>query len=356
LEDRLVLSSVYFVSDSAGEIFRVDPQTGTAAFQCATNVGPLYDIAASPSGAMYGASQNGNLYQINLNTGAATLVGSFHDNHGQAVFVNGLEFNKDGTLYASGNNVIYRVSAQNAACQAIVIMNQSYQSAGDLAFDGSGNVFLTTANAVIVEANLTSGNWLPMGTLQYSDFYGLAMSPDGQLYGFRSTGDVYLLNNFGQYGSIKYVSTLDSSVISAQVDGATMSFGGPTPPPASAAVTELTMGYTYGVYAYAYGSHSQYALYAYVFGYWAQYFAQQGAADHTATDWYNAYIYGHYAAVYAYLDAVTTGDVFGSYAYSWDSAGDNDASACFAYYQSNSSVAAFLAGSDTHHEGGTVTL
>jgi streptogramin lyase len=197
----------YYIDDDWGNIFSVDPTTGNAVYRCTTNQ-IMNDIAFSPTGVLYGAGSDGSLYKININTGQTTWIG-FLMAGGQSVYVNGLEFNKDGTLYASGYSTIYKVNPMSGACQAVVALAPQYQSAGDMAFDASGNVYLTTWNGSLIDASLTTHAWHVVGGsghLQFGDFYGLSMAPNGQLYGYRSTGDVYQINP--STGAEKLIATV----------------------------------------------------------------------------------------------------------------------------------------------------
>jgi hypothetical protein len=78
-----------------------------------------------------------------------------------------------------------------------------------MAFDASGNVYLTTWNGSLIDASLTTHAWHVVGgsgRLQFGDFYGLSMGPNGQLFGYRSTGDVYQINP--KTGAEKVIATV----------------------------------------------------------------------------------------------------------------------------------------------------
>jgi N-acetylneuraminic acid mutarotase len=96
----------------------LNPWTGTSTLVGATGVtGPITGLAYhQPSGTMYGIGTGGcyaikNLYQINLNTGLATVVGMLPFEAGS------LEFGPDGNLYAGGTGqwggLLYRIDRNN---------------------------------------------------------------------------------------------------------------------------------------------------------------------------------------------------------------------------------------------------
>jgi hypothetical protein len=84
----------------------------------------------------------------------------------------------------------------------------------------------------------------------------------------------------------------------------------PTVPFEWPALNYAEAGYTYGYYAYAYGSHSADAYDAYVYGYYAYTYAQKAASTHSAADWGSAAAYADAAERYAYADYASTGDAY----------------------------------------------
>ncbi len=143
----------------------------------------LTDIARTSTGAMFGVDVN-NLYSINPNTGAATLIGSLGVSGMNALVGNGA-----GLLAASNSSTsIYSINTSTGAATALS-GTLGFPSMGDLAFH-RGSLYAAVQNGPfsdLVRVTL-SGNSFTATNLGHvtseNDLFGLAKGADNNLYGF----------------------------------------------------------------------------------------------------------------------------------------------------------------------------
>jgi hypothetical protein len=200
LEGRSLMSATLFCSDSTGELFKLNPSTGGKSLVGQMPV-VMYDIAFNKSGQLFGVDSSSTLYKINSSTAQVTRVGSVGG------FVNGLTFAPDGKLYGSGYNHLYTINTTTGRGTVFGNFAGSINSAGDLAFDGKGNLYLTTTTDKLVRINLSSHSYTTVGSTGFHEVYGLAYM-NGKLYGMSNyseqdfeinttTGHGTLAHNFG---------------------------------------------------------------------------------------------------------------------------------------------------------------
>ncbi|MFO0843787.1 MAG: PQQ-binding-like beta-propeller repeat protein [Gemmataceae bacterium] len=209
--------TTYF-TDRRGGLFTVDVATGRT-----TSLGSvglvLFDLAMSPSGQLYGVNSSGRLYLVSGlgSSPRAELVASLTDSRGRSVFANALEFRSDGRLFAAGYNGVYEVNPTSGACTLLFGLPNNDNSAGDLVFDPTGNLYVTTTGGYLARRDAATGAVTRMST-GLTDLYGLVWR-DGALYAFADgTGGVYRIT-FG--GAVTRVSTLATG---PGAHGATQSF------------------------------------------------------------------------------------------------------------------------------------
>lgn len=161
------------------ELIAVDVATGDAVL-VGTFEPDLYDIAFSPLGELYGVTRR-DLYRVNTETGAATLVGAF--DLGSTVGINALTFDSEGTLFAASSQRgnLYQIDTANG--DGSLIGPLGVGSAGDVTFDRLGRLVLTTSTNRLYEINTDTGAATLIGPLNISGVYGVARAPNGQLYG-----------------------------------------------------------------------------------------------------------------------------------------------------------------------------
>ena len=120
-------------------VFLRGPLTGTS-----VTIGPittlpgtvsLSDLAVSASGTLYGIDFGSDLYRIDPATGDATDIGP------TGYAVNGLVVSPTGTIYASGNDCLITIDPTTGA--GTLVGSPQYTSSGDLAFDASGDLYMT---------------------------------------------------------------------------------------------------------------------------------------------------------------------------------------------------------------------
>jgi len=193
LESRTLLSAAptLWADDAAGRLFTVNVASG-AVHVIGQMPADMYDIAYDAKGNLYGvdgASGVSNLWKINPANGSAQEIGSL------GASVNSLVFSDSGTLYAAGS-ALYTINTATGHATMVGTANLSgYASAGDLAFDASGNLDLSASNGDLVRINTTTGAASLIGAMGFDEVYGLAEGPDGVLYGMaNSTSQIFSIN------------------------------------------------------------------------------------------------------------------------------------------------------------------
>ncbi|MEJ7616635.1 MAG: hypothetical protein WKF30_06625 [Pyrinomonadaceae bacterium] len=84
-----------------GTVVRIDERTASSSVVGESGVGPLLSLVRDRSGTFF-ATSNFNLYTIDLNTAAATLLAPISYT-GEFSIISGLAFSPSGTLYAMGS-------------------------------------------------------------------------------------------------------------------------------------------------------------------------------------------------------------------------------------------------------------
>lgn len=174
-------------SDSSGNIYTVDIGTGAATL-IGNNGIAMTDIAFDASGNLFGITF-GQLYSINPTTAAASLIGTV-SNAGSSM--NSLVFDTSGTLWAASSTNIITINTVSAA--GTILAAGSYASAGDLAFDSAGNLLLTTTAGNLTKINQTTGAITTIGSISDIDVYGFGRDSAGNMYGIRSNNAILSMN------------------------------------------------------------------------------------------------------------------------------------------------------------------
>jgi hypothetical protein len=140
----------------------------------------LFDLAIDPTtGRFYGVSPDGDLYELNPDTGHATSVGFTG-----RFDLNALEFDGNGQAWAWGGGDLYRVDKEAAVADRVG--STGFLSGGDLAFDTNGTFYGTTDNQLIrIDKNTGAGTLI--GALGFSGAFGLEADSDGTLYAGRGS-------------------------------------------------------------------------------------------------------------------------------------------------------------------------
>ena len=184
-----------YLDDSLGNLWAGDPTTALYTLVGNSGItGGFTDIGFA-AGVLYGLDSGGNLYSVNTSTAAPTLIGNTGITDGSLV---GLSDSTSGLLIAGGNGNIFTVNTGTAALTPGT-PGGAYQTAGDLDFDGSGNLWLTSttpaADTLYQVDPVTGAILYNAGTLPFANVFGVAYdSENGTLYGFEVGGTQFDIN------------------------------------------------------------------------------------------------------------------------------------------------------------------
>jgi uncharacterized protein (TIGR03437 family) len=178
---------------SDGRLYSIVPATGAT-----TLIGVLptvmSDIAAY-NGSLYGISYSipSVLYEINPSTAAGTAIGG-----GTGANLNALVFSSNGTQYAAGADSLYTINTSTGIAALVGSGGGSgtYLSSGDLEFDSTGKLYLTSAGFSgdqLFSLDPATGQGTLIGSVDFSGVLGLAYY-GGIAYGFTSGGQVITIN------------------------------------------------------------------------------------------------------------------------------------------------------------------
>ncbi|MCP4589501.1 MAG: hypothetical protein GY842_02025 [bacterium] len=177
-----------YVNDSANRLLTVDVATGHVE-RLGTTGAQFTDIAFSLEERLYGVTRT-YLYEIDPANGRSTLIGRHgFGEPGHSYGIDSLTFASDNTLYAAGSNVLIRIDTDTGAGTAVGTLS-GYSSAGDMAADAQGRLFLTSDAGMLLEVNRDGSGAMPIGSLPYTDIYAFAGTAGGVLYGIRSTNEI----------------------------------------------------------------------------------------------------------------------------------------------------------------------
>ncbi len=177
-----------YVADSANHLVTVDVTTGEVVLLSGT-LAQFTDIAFGPGDELFGVTSR-YLYQIDPLSGWSTLIGNHgFGEPGHAYGIDALTFGPDGTLFGAGNDVLIAINTLTG--QGTLLGDLSgYLSAGDIAADNEGRLFLTTDVGVLVEVMPDGSGATAVGNLPYDDIYAFAGNADGELFGVRATNEI----------------------------------------------------------------------------------------------------------------------------------------------------------------------
>ncbi|MCT7964089.1 S8 family serine peptidase [Laspinema sp. D1] len=174
---------ILYLSNSAGQILRLDTETGE---QRQVYQGLSFtDLAVAPSGKLYGSTFT-TLSAIDPATGRETGVGRFPP--GQSI--NALTFSPDGKLYGADSKTgkLFLIAPDTG--KTVEIGSLGGPSSGDLLFNGSHQILATVKNGnrdQLVSVDITTGQSEIIGNLGFQNVYGLALL-DGVLTAFTADG------------------------------------------------------------------------------------------------------------------------------------------------------------------------
>lgn len=207
------------IGTSSGELWDHDVSSNTPNFIGFTGV--MFDIALDPvTNFLYGIKGNGYLYLIDQTNGNTTQIGDTDK------FINGLTFDQNGVLFASGDNNLYTINVSSAV--ATLMGSDGYQSSGDIAFDDSGSLYLssmgTSSDSLwLLDPNTGLGTLL--GSTGYNNVYGLNYA-NNILYGFTESGYTISLSTVD--GSGTFLNNNDLFTYGADGVGGVINVNEPT--------------------------------------------------------------------------------------------------------------------------------
>ncbi|MDX2463530.1 MAG: PEP-CTERM sorting domain-containing protein [Porticoccus sp.] len=177
-----------FIGDGSGNLYDLDVSTNTSTLIGNSGV-TMFDIALDPiSGTLYGVTGGGSLMSIDTTNASTTLIGS-------TASVNGLTFDSSGVLYGTGGSSLVSIDTSTGAFS--LLGNTGYTSSGDIAFDSSGNLFLSATGGdqlIDITSTLLGGSGSLIGNIGFSGVYGLNFDSFDTLYGFTSAGSTLTID------------------------------------------------------------------------------------------------------------------------------------------------------------------
>ncbi len=186
-----------------GDLYDLDVTTNASTL-LGNSGSTMYDIALDPtSSVLYGVAGGISLVSIDKTNGATSSIGAL------GAFINGLTFDSAGTLYGTGGTGLYTIDLVSGS--ATLIGNTGFTSAGDIAFDSSGNLFLsangTGGGDQLVSLNTTTGAGSLIGNIGVSSVFGLNFS-GSTLYGFTESGQTYNIDTMTGVGTFVANNTI----------------------------------------------------------------------------------------------------------------------------------------------------
>lgn len=178
------------------------------------NGGMLYGTAPFVPGT------NANLYQINEQTGAATLIGST----GFAE-IGGLAFNSAGVLYGYTPGALYTINTSTGAATRVGLLGMNAPEGGLAFHPGSGTLYAVSSTLAdtLLTINPSTGVATTVGPLGSAgrDTSGLAFSGAGILYGvaFRDGSADQLITIDTTSGAASLIGPLGTNVTTPTVGG-----------------------------------------------------------------------------------------------------------------------------------------
>ena len=176
-------------TNSGGELIKIDALTGVA-----TQIGPNLGITAiglayNPNTGTAYTRDFGNLYTVDLATGAKALVGA------SGSFITGLTFDSTYTNLFSvgqGDGNLYRVNPLTGA--ATLVGNMSISTPLDLSTNSLGQVVVGDISGAVYSVNTTTGASSFLASVGFDGLTAIAFDPSDNLYGVTITGDLLVRN------------------------------------------------------------------------------------------------------------------------------------------------------------------
>ena len=167
-------------------LYTTDVTTGASTLVGDFNtVHTSFDIALNRSGQMYSVADNSTLYRVDKTNAQSTLIGVAGE------FINGLAFDQNNVLYGSGGSSLYTIDVLTGL--ATLVMNTGFDSAGDITFDQSNKLFMTSTTNELISIDVVNATSASLGTFNETEMYGL-VSVGNKLFGGTFGGDLYQID------------------------------------------------------------------------------------------------------------------------------------------------------------------
>lgn len=180
---------------TSSTLYRIDPFLGTE-----EPVGPvpgLFDFDTNIDGELYGISPSA-LYRYDEARGSWSNIGSL------GTSANGFAIDSTGRAFATSGNNVYNVDLGTGRATLLGSMGGSYVSSGDCVVDKDDSLFMTsshTATDELVFIDGATGVARTVGNTGYASIYGLT-SAWGFLFGFDASGNVIQIDPASGVGRV----------------------------------------------------------------------------------------------------------------------------------------------------------
>lgn len=193
---------------TSSRLYLVDPFLGTE-----DDVGPipdLLDFDTSPGGALYGVTNARELLRYDVENDAWLTVGAT----GIEENANGFAIDSDERAFLTAGNTLYRVNLETAAATRVGSMGIApselrYNSSGDCVVDKEDALFMTSNHAefdILIRIDAETGESVEVGDTGFDALWGLT-SAFGYLFAFSAGGQVILLDGLTAEGTLLYEFT-----------------------------------------------------------------------------------------------------------------------------------------------------
>jgi len=170
------------------------------------------DLARLPGGLLYGSNTNSELFLIDPVALTTSLVGACGNN------IFGLAFRQDGTLFGCSGNTLYQINPNTGAATLVGAMgvDSSYY---DIKFDSSGHLYLVE-NSTLYLVDTSTGQALQIGQSGGIGFFVWALDFDnGTLFGFTSGGQIVSINTTTGVGTFVANESQSSPIVTVAPGG-----------------------------------------------------------------------------------------------------------------------------------------
>jgi hypothetical protein len=206
---------------TGGQLGMIDLQTGVFTQIGTMNGiagGATEDLARLPGGLLYGSNANSELSLIDPVALTTSLVGVCGNN------IFGLAFRQDGTLFGCSENTLYQINPDTGAATLVGAMgvNSSYY---DIKFDSGGHLYLVensnlVENSTLYLVNPSTGQALQIGQSGAIGFGVWALDfANGTLFGFTSGGQIVSINTTTGVGTFVANESQSSPIVTAAPGG-----------------------------------------------------------------------------------------------------------------------------------------